>query len=55
MNFDTGLIDRLFGKRIEMTTTTASGSKSVWVTEKWFAKMVAEGKITPDIASQSTK
>ncbi len=55
MNFDTGLIDRLFGKRIEITTTTASGPNSVWVTEKWFAKMVAEGKITPDDASQSTK
>jgi hypothetical protein len=48
MNFDTGLIDRLFGKRIEITTDTATGPKSVWVTEKWFAKMVAEGKITPD-------
>lgn len=55
MNFDTGLIDRLLGKRIEITTTTASGPKSVWVTEKWFAKMVAEGKITPDDASQSTQ
>jgi hypothetical protein len=37
MNFDTGLVDRLFGRRIAITTDTAAGPKSVWVTEKWFA------------------
>ena len=47
MNFDTGLLDRLFGKRIQITMNTESGPKSLLVTEKWFAKMVAEGKISP--------
>jgi hypothetical protein len=37
MNFDTGFVDRLFGKRIAITKDTAAGPQSVWVTEKWFA------------------
>jgi hypothetical protein len=47
MNFDVGLLDRLFGKRTTFQIPGPGGLKEVSVTERWLAKMIAEGKIEP--------
>jgi hypothetical protein len=47
MRFDVGLMDRLFGKRVTIEVPTATGTRSVAVTEKWLAQMEREGKMSP--------
>lgn len=48
MNFDVGLLDRMFGKRVTIEVPTANGrTNSVSVTEKWLEQMRREGKMTP--------
>lgn len=45
MNFDLGLFDRLFGKRTKFQIPGPGGLREVSVTERWLAKMIADGKI----------
>jgi hypothetical protein len=48
MNFDVGLLDRLFGKRVTIEAPAPDGrTRSVSVTEKWLEQQRRAGKITP--------
>ena len=54
MDFDTGLWDRIFGKRVTIDLPGPEGGRNVSVTERWFRKMQAEGKITRSLDEHVT-
>lgn len=45
MRFDTGLWDRLFGRKVTLNLPGPGGDRRVRVTAKWLAQMEREGKI----------